>query len=125
MQILTSENVETIFLDCLFKDGEDTSTAVKVKGILNDFGFHPDRLKENEDLIYKLLKELPDQFQMDGGGGWSFLQACIDKDGHQWGEHRNMEQLFVLGIAIKKAEFQLPRELWSALPGGMPYVEVL
>ena len=112
-------------MDCLFRDGEDTTAAVKVEGILQNFGFHPERLKENEDSIYKLLKELPEGFQVDGGGGWSFLQACVDKEGRLWGQHRNMEQLFVLGIAIGKAQFQLSREMWSALPGGMPYVGVL
>ncbi len=122
---LTSERVETVFLDCLFRDDEDTAAAVKVKGIMQNFGFHPDRLKEHEEEIYAMLKQLPDEFQKDGGGGMTFLNACVDKNGIQWGEHRNMEQLFTLGIAIKKAIFPVPRALWSALPGGMPYVGVL
>jgi hypothetical protein len=30
----------------------------------------------------------------------------------------------VLGIATKQAEILLPREMWPALPGGMPYIAV-
>jgi hypothetical protein len=35
-----------------------------------------------------------------------------------------MDQLFTLGIAIEKVSFQLPREMWNVLPGGMPYLVV-
>ena len=55
------------------------------------------------------------------GGGWSFLQACVDKNGNHWGEHSNMEELFCLGIAIGKVESLLPRDMWKVLPGGVPY----
>ncbi len=122
---LTSKNVESIFQDCLFKDGEDTSQHVPVYGLTINIGFHPDRLKLHEIEIADMLSELPDEFQVSGGGGWSFLNACNDMNGIQWtGFHRIMELLFLLGIAIGKAKFQLPREMWSALPGGMPYIVV-
>jgi hypothetical protein len=69
-----------------------------------------------------MLAELPDMFKESGGGGWSFLNACDDRHGNQWtGLHQRMEQLFQLGIGIDKVECQLPREVWPALPGGMPY----
>jgi hypothetical protein len=71
-----------------------------------------------------LLNELPSSFKKDIGGGWSFLQACETKDGVQWGEHRNMEQLFVLGMALGKVRYCLPRDLWQVLPGGMPYLVI-
>ena len=122
---LTTHNVEFIFLDCLFRESEDKTLAVIVEGIINDFGFHPDRLKQHEEDIYSLLKELPDEFQRDTGSGWSFLNACNDKNGILWGQHRNIEQLVTLGIGIEKAKYSLPRQLWPALPGGMPYLVVL
>jgi hypothetical protein len=60
---------------------------------------------------------------MEAGGGWSFLQACVNRDGEMWTDsHRIMENLFLLGIAIEKANSLLPRELWSRLPGGVPYL---
>lgn len=122
---LTSQAVQDIFEDVLFKEGEDTSNHVKVEGILANFGFHPERLEKHRQEIIELLNELEDSFKEGSGGGMSFLQACNDKHGNQWTDlHRVMEQLFCLGIGIDKAQYLMPRELWSALPGGMPYIVI-
>jgi len=122
---LNSGKVAEVFMDCLFKDGEDTSNHVKAEGIMTNVGFHPERLEGHKVEIEEMLGELPDEFKKSMGGGWTFLNACNDKNGNLWtGEHRVMEQLILLGIAIGKASFQLPREVWSALPGGMPYLVV-
>ncbi len=73
-----------------------------------------------------MLQELPDDLQSDKGGGMSFLNDCNDKNGHQWtGLHLRMGQLFQLGIGLKIAKWQMPRAMWAAFPGGMPYVVVL
>jgi hypothetical protein len=120
--ILNSEKVEAIFMDCLFKDGEDTSNHVRVEGIMSTVGFNPERLEIHRADIEAMLNELPDQFKKSGGGGWSFLNACDDKYGNQWtGFHQHMDQLFQLGVGLDKVQCQLPREMWSVLPGGMPY----
>lgn len=120
--VLTAERVNEIFLDCLFRDGENTSNHVMAEGIVTNVGFHPDRLNSHKDEVVAMLDELPDEFKKSGGGGWSFLNACDDKHGNQWtGLHQTMEQLFLLGIALGKVKCQLPREMWSVLPGGMPY----
>lgn len=122
---LTGSKVDTIFLDCLFKEEEDKTNYCEAEGIMNTVGFHPDRLETHKEEIIELLQELPDEFQKSKGGGWSFLNACNDKHGNQWtGLHQTVEQLLLLGIAIGKVKFQLPREVWSALPGGMPYLVV-
>lgn len=123
---LTSDNVEVIFADCLFNDGEDASNAVKVEGIVSNFGLHPERLKVHEEEIYSMLKQLPKPFQKDGGGGWSFLNACNDKDDNQWtGLQMTMEQLVVLGIAVGRVRYCMSRDMWSMFPGGVPYFVVL
>jgi hypothetical protein len=121
---LTSKNVSEVFSDCLFKDGEDTTFAVKAEGIINDFGFNPERLVSHKEEIKSMLLQLPKEFKQSSGGGMSFLQACMDEKGYQWGEHRDMEQLFALGIAAELCICLMPRELWIALPGGMPYYVV-
>jgi hypothetical protein len=119
---LTSENVETIFMDCLFEDKIDENNIIHVNGIVAKFGLNKIKVEKHKDDIYDMLKQLPKEFQI----GWSFLNACMDKDGNQWtGLHRIMEQLFVLGIAAGKAKFMMPKELWMAFPGGMPYLGVL
>lgn len=122
---LSAERVNEIFLDCLFRDGEDTSSHVRAEGTLYTVGFHPERLESHREEIVGMLDELPNEFKFDGGGGWSFLNACNDRHGNQWtGMHQTMDQLVTLGIAISKVAFQLPRELWSVMPGGMPYFTV-
>ena len=122
---LTSDRVGIIFEDCLFKEKEDTSNYVKAEGIMTNVGFHPDRLESHKAEVDEMLEQLPNEFQKSGGGGWSFLNACNDRDGNQWtGLQQVMEQLFLLGIALKRVKIQLPRELWSSLPGGMPYLVV-
>ena len=92
--------------------------------MINNYGFHPDRLETHKTEIAELLAELPDNFQAEIGGGWSFLNACMTKDDKQWGEHRDIECLVALGIATDQAKWMMPRDMWSILPGGMPYFSV-
>jgi len=124
--MLDADRVKEIFGDCLFREGEDTSAHVPGEGIITlSFGFHLDRLEKHRNEIHDMLNELPDSFKATGGGGMSFLNACEDKHGNQWtGFHQHMEQLFVLGNAIGKVSYLMPREFWSMLPGAMPYVIV-
>lgn len=123
---LTIENVEMAILDCLFKGGEDESKAVLAEGVIQQFDFHPERLNEWKDSIIEMLNQLPETFRQNSGGGWSFLQACYRKDGTQWTDfHKDMEELFCLGIAIGKVKSQLPKEMWQVLPGGVPYYVII
>lgn len=122
--MLTAAAVEEVFMDCLFKEGEDVSKAVEVQGVAHSFGFHPERLNTNRPFVQALLAELPLPFREGDGGGWSFLQACETQSGVLWGQHRNIEQLMVLGLATGDVAYLLPREAWSALPGGVPYFVV-
>jgi len=123
-----ASKVDNIFRDSLFT-GEEIGTdntppegAVLVEGIVSNFGFHPERLVTHKDEIADLIALMPENFHQNSGGGWSFLNLCMDKDGNQWGEHRNMEQLVTLAIATNQGKYVMPREMWSVLPGGMPYI---
>jgi hypothetical protein len=117
--MLDPNRVEEIFVDCLADGREDHVVA---EGITCKVGLNPTRLENHRSEIEAMLDELPDEFKRSVGGGWSFLNACNDKHGNQWtGLHQRMEQLFQLGIGIGKVEAQLPRKMWAALPGGMPY----
>jgi hypothetical protein len=131
--LISAARVEEIFRDCLYKDeemagvpeGEAPEGVVIVEGIISRFGLHPERLESHRDEVHTMLLNLPEQFQADKGGGWSFLQACDDRNGVQWtGLHQTMGDLFVLGIGLGLAKYLLPREMWSAFPGGMPYLAV-
>lgn len=127
--MIDSKEVDDIFMDCLFKDDElvdgKPEGGFKIgEGVMLRTGFHPGRLQSHEQKIIDILSELPDDFKSSGGGGMSFLNLCMDKTGHQWGEHRNCDQLIALGNAIGKVKFPLPREVWSSLPGGVPYLMI-
>lgn len=121
---LTANNVHETFIACLFGDGEPTESAVIVEGICGKFGFDPVRLEKHKQAIGEMLSMLPDGFKVNKGGGMSFLNACVTADGTHWGEHRSMEQLFALGLATGHATLCLPRQMWEALPGGMPYYSI-
>ncbi len=122
--ILDAERLREIFKDCMFRDGEDTENRVEVEGIMNRFGFHPERLKSHQEEIAAMLAELPDDFMRTKGGGMSFLNACYDRHGNHWAEHPTMDMLFSIGTAIGRAKCVMPRAMWSVLPGGMPYYQV-
>lgn len=122
MGILNSEKVISIFNDCVCeKFSQDAVEYTSIKTV----SLNSQKLKEHETEIYTMLKELPEEFMVEGGGGYSFLMACNDKHGNQWtGLHSVMEQLFLLGLGINKVQCLMPREFWRVLPGGMPYYVV-
>lgn len=124
-----AETVQHVFNKALFHDeelvdGRAPNDAVIADGITCTFGFHPKRLSEQRELIRDMLKEMPSDFQKDGGGGTSFLNLCMDRNGNHWAEHSTMAQLVALGIGVGMASYPMPRSMWSVLPGGMPYVSI-
>ncbi|MGN5650783.1 hypothetical protein [Bacillus sp. Brlt_9] len=121
-----SEIVNSIFQDCLFNEfeivnGIPNETPIKVQGLNHTFCFHPERLDKNKKAIDEIISVLPDTFKE----GWSFYKLCYTKDGMQWTDlHQRCEQIMVLGIAIQKMEYCLPRESWSIFPGALPYLTI-
>lgn len=138
MSALTADAVERVFAACLYDDedlpGWDGTLeglpkdAIVTEGILNQSAFDPRHVAEHRDEILAMLGELPHAFRLasqGGGGGWSFLNACMREDGIQWtGLHQTQDRLFQLGMAIGAAKYALPKTMWGALPGGMPYLIV-
>lgn len=120
--------ISTIMKDCLFKneelpsDGSVPPNAKTVKGIVRTFGFHPERLENHRQEVLAIIEEIPQAFLEDSGGGWTFMNLPMDKNENQWGEQTNAEDLLVLAIGLGLADYLLPRDMWSSLPGSMPYV---
>lgn len=118
---LTCQAVEEIFFDCFLKPdteiSQDGTTAlvpyIHVTAITQDFGFSPERVDKHAPKIKALLDCLDDKFKIDAGGGWTFLNACFTKEGEQWGEHQNMEQLMAIGIAAGYVGYLLPKAMWA------------
>ena len=125
---LNCQRIEEITLACLFKNDEIVEGNPKEglemligNGIMNKCGFHKERLTEYTEELKGMLRLLPKNLSK----GLSFLDLCVDRAGNQWGEHRNMDQLFTLTNALSLTGYPLPRESWKALPGGMPYIILL
>jgi hypothetical protein len=113
--------IDSLFTDEEIVDGIPTSAPIKVEGITQSVGFHRERLASHKEEVRNILKELPLEFQPEGGGGSSFLNMCLDKEGHQWGEHYDMQQLCLLAIGLDLRYFPMSKEMWHILPGGVPY----
>jgi len=122
---LTHDAVMAIYNEC--RTDETEEEPINVNAIVHEFVFNKDKIEENKPKIAELLDELPIQFKTadeGGGGGWTFLNACVDKNDIHWGEHPIMEVLVALGIAAGMVEFLMPREMWKMFPGAMPYFVV-
>ena len=106
---IDASRVNAVLRDCLYENAELSrdsgvvqvpADAVIVQGVMCNFGLHPGRLQSHAEEIKAWLAALPKMFRQTEGGGWSFLQACMDSDGVQWGEHNNMDELLCLGMGL-------------------------
>lgn len=122
--------VEALYAECLAENLVETDPRyVITEGILNPTAFSAEKLEAHREEVTEMLSWLPLAFRDDatagGGGGWSFLNACEDREGNQWtGFHRTMDRLFQLGMGLGIARYLMGRDMWQAFPGGMPYVSV-
>ena len=114
-----AEKVHELVMACL--NGKEEGALV-VDGVVRKFGFAPEKIAAHKEEIRALLDDMPDEFQAGKGGGMTFLNLCMDRHGEQWAEHGTMEELVALGIAAGMASYPMPRDMWSVLPGSMPYV---
>lgn len=133
-RLIDPVRVEAILLDCLFRKDElhgetPPPNAVQADGPVTQFHFHRERLNSHREEVRAILRLLSIEFvstAQGGGGGWSFLQGCVDKNGTLWtGLQRRVEQLLALGMALGYVTCQIPREYWAVLPGGVPYYEIM
>lgn len=133
MLTLSHDNIEKIFADCFFKQEElpENPTkdnmpegAITVEGTRGTLVFHGERTESHREEVKELLSQLDDNFMKEKGGGWSFLQMPFNKNGEQYGEQMTADMLYCVAAALGYAKFALPREMWLALPGSMPYIEI-
>lgn len=131
--MINAEEVQEIFFNCMWSDkqietlGEEylLNNSLVFEGLTIKAAFNPERIEYHAKRITEILGELNPQFFPEGGGGSSFLQLPFTKDDEQWGEHRNAEQLMLLGMAIYKVKYALSdRKMWVAFAGHMPYLIV-
>jgi hypothetical protein len=124
---LNVKNVHNIFTDCMFKDNPKPGTKfIPGWGITVSVGFDPERIEKHASEIKEMLDNLPDDFKAEKGGGMSFLEACVTKDGNHWGEHKDMQELMLLGLASGYVKYLIANpQMWHIFPGNVPYFMVL
>ena len=118
---LTAKNVSRIFAKCVLPANTPCmrGTTIEVEGIQKNFVFNTKCLDAERKHIEDMLKELPEDFKR----GRSFGHMYRTETGVQWtGKMKDMEALMVLGVAIGKLNYPVPKTLWWSLPGGMPYI---
>ena len=121
---LTVQNVEDIFRDCLTESQSNAPTIIG-EGVKMNVAFDPEKLHARKADIISMLSHCSKDFFVNGGGGMSFLNLCVDNEDNLWaGMHSNVDQLVCLGNAIGKVKFLMPRDMWPILPGGMPYIAI-
>ena len=104
--MIDATRVKEILFDCFYKedeipsDGSIPTDAIKVEGIVRNFGFNPKKIEIHREEINSLIDELDPTIKE----GMSFIMFPMDKDGNQWGEQYNAEQLVALGIAIGRLQ---------------------
>ncbi len=130
---LNINNVNKTIMACLYNHEDVAESAALgvasepclVQSVILRVDFSAAKVQRQKHNIKSMLDELPLVFHPEaagGGGGMSFLQMCVTRDGEQWGEHRSCDELVALGLAAGFCTFPMERSMWPVLPGGMPYI---
>lgn len=122
MMELTADNVENTLMMVLAGD-EKNPNGIRVDGIVNNYLLDREKLELHRENIADMVRQIPDDFQLDGGGGMTFLNLCMRNDGVQWtGFHWTQEKLYAMAAGLGMGKFLMPRNFWSAMPGNVPYI---
>ncbi|MBL1322151.1 MAG: hypothetical protein COA63_014000 [Methylophaga sp.] len=126
---LIAKDINDLLMSCFIEDEDikmgDPRLVELIKG-----DYIPLDVTKYKTEIKELLLELNEKFFMrsdqhpNGGEGDTFMNLPFDKHGHQWGEQHNAMELVALGISAGYIKYCLPRKYWSAMPGGMPYIQI-
>lgn len=130
---LNINNVKTTFVYCLYDDADlvegklrdGVPPPIMVESVMLRIGFNSAKVAEQKHNIKAMLEDLSLDFSPEsagGGGGASFLQLCMTRDGEHWGEHCSCDELVALALAAGFCTFPLSRAMWHRLPGRMPYI---
>lgn len=122
--MISEKQVNKLFEKCLFKNeeiikGKLIIEPVYVKGLILNFGFHPERIKKFKKEIETIINQLTEALYK----GCSFFDLRITKDGKLWTDtYYICEELMVLGIAAKKMQYI---ENKHTLYKGIPYIQII
>lgn len=125
--MISAKRVREMFTDSLLPtDHTDETKCISVYGVTSIFGLDPEKIEKYRAEIYSLMEELPNEFWDSpiGQGGYSFIRLPFTKDGDQWGEQQNAQELMILGLAAGYMQYMFGMDFWKALPGSVPYIVI-
>lgn len=118
---LSTENVQAIYNDCLFRKDQGIEFAFLREGYYLTVLFDHEKIKEHNHDISRLCEQLPRKFMKSSREGDIFLNLWKNNEGQQWAkDHVVMDQLMIMGLATEKIELIVP----TYLTEGMPYIVV-
>lgn len=118
---LSTENVQAIYNDCLFKKDQGFEFAIMKEGYHFLAFFDREKLEEHKGDISRLCEQLPRKFMKSSREGDIFINMWMNNEGQQWAEdHVAMDQLMIMGLATEKFELIVP----TYITEGMPYIVV-
>ena len=144
---LVSETFDICFIndDQLVEIEANPTNCKQCESVMGPRHMRIDKLEENRERIVSWLSALDDAYRRSVGGGYTFLNMCVDRDGQQWtGFHMVQNQLVMLGNGIGMCSIlyikdfirnampdlsdteldEFVEQQGLALPGGMPYIVV-
>ena len=120
---LNIDNVTNLYTKCLLSnldfdiDGLTCNFSVG-EGVATRCAFSTERLNANRENIACMIDQLQDIETAP-----SFLSLYYNQEGKKWtDEAMVVEMLVQMGTAASMLSFLYPPEIWSLLPGGVPYV---
>lgn len=120
---LTSEHVQAIFDDCLYRD-EDEGEVQVVDSITYQFEFDRERLETHESSLRLMLSQMSALFFEDRGGGHTHQSLVRRRDGFEWGESLDVDKLIGLSLGLDLVAFNFPREAWPGIGETAPFVKI-
>jgi hypothetical protein len=122
---LTADRVRNIYSLCFRPEGSRPKFNTTVQGALLRHTFSVKLIQRYREDIIRMLLSLPAGFRTDERGGGSMMTMNIRGDKTPWTNTvPDVEKLIALGLASGLLSFCAPRDRWSKLPGGVPYVRV-
>lgn len=123
---LTADRLRSVWGRCVRNENPTNPRLTTVAAWMFKHTLSIRRLQEHREEIIRMLLSLHDDFRADSrGGGGSVVMAMVRGNGKRWTDDpKDVEKLIALGLGVGLLTFPAPREQWSRLPGGLPYIRV-
>ncbi|MGZ3773013.1 MAG: hypothetical protein ACXVCY_04505 [Pseudobdellovibrionaceae bacterium] len=113
--------VNSIFHKCVVSHG-----GKLIQGYTVDVMVDTECVSKYKSELINLISQVDKKFLVDStepeAGGYTMLGLTRNALGEEWFDYPTAERFVIICMAIGKAKYCFPRERWSELLGGVPYV---